>query len=127
MLSRYLRFILCALILVSALSCIPCRRVRPYRPPLSFDPQELPEAQVGQPYTATIQVLDAQTPVGNIYVDGELPEGLTFSDELDQEQATISGTPQTSGTFDISIGAWCLGTSVNGQTGTIEYQLTVTE
>jgi hypothetical protein len=36
------------------------------RPALSFAPDRLPDATVGQPYHATIEVSGGETPVGNI-------------------------------------------------------------
>jgi hypothetical protein len=43
------------------------------RPVLTFMPDRLPEATVGQPYHATIEVSGGETPVGNISAAPCLP------------------------------------------------------
>jgi hypothetical protein len=96
------------------------------RPALVFSPAELPEAQVGQAYSATISVSGNVTPVGDMYVEsGALPAGLQLTFDETSRTAEISGTPTESGTFKFTVGAWCFGTNVSGQTGGREYELAV--
>ena len=98
----------------------------PARPDLTFAPATLPAAAAGQPYHATITVSGHVTPVGQIYVEsGDLPPGLTINYQRNADSAEISGSPQQAGTFKFTIGAWCLGTNVSGQTGKQSYELTV--
>lgn len=97
------------------------------RPPLKFAPDELPEAQLGQPYLAEIRVTQNVTPVGKFSVSqGALPKGLAL-EKVDGEQdlARITGTPEETGVFTFTISAWCYSTSVKGQTGEKEYTLVV--
>jgi hypothetical protein len=110
----------CALMAVAAFGCTD-------RHALEFSPATLPDAQVGQPYSATITVSQAATPVGGAGIqDGALPAGLDFA--LGQEHDNtirISGTPTATGTFRFTVSVWCYGTNVSGQTGTHEYTLVV--
>jgi hypothetical protein len=83
-------------------------------------------AQRGQPYRVTIDVDDNDTPVANIWIkSGALPRGLTLSFREGDDAAEISGTPEETGTFAFVIGARCLGTNVNGETGEQAYTLVV--
>ena len=96
------------------------------RPDLVFSPAELPEAQVGQSYSATISVSGNVTPVGDMFVEsGTLPAGLQLTFDEASRTAELSGTPTESGTYQFTVGAWCLGTNVSGQTGQREYELVV--
>jgi hypothetical protein len=96
------------------------------RPDLVFSPADLPEAQVGQPYSVTLTVSGNETPVGDMYLDsGALPAGLDLTFDEDSRTAQISGTPTEAGTFNFTVGAWCYGTNVNGQTGEHAYELVV--
>jgi hypothetical protein len=96
------------------------------RPALVFAPAELPEAQAGQAYSATITVSENVTPVGGMSVDSRaLPAGLEFTFDETARAATLSGTPTETGTFKITVSAWCYGTNVSGQTGEREYELVV--
>jgi hypothetical protein len=96
------------------------------RPALVFSPAELPEAHVGQPYSATISVSGNVTPVGDMFVEsGTLPAGLQLIFDKASRTAQISGTPTKTGTFKFTAGAWCLGTNISGQTGQREYELAV--
>ena len=117
---RISRGIVCALALTTVLGCTP-------RPALEFSPATLPDAQLGSPYTATITVSQAATPVGGASVqDGALPAGLQLA--LAKEPINtiqISGTPTVAGTFSFTISVWCYGTNVSGQTATQEYTLMV--
>ena len=96
------------------------------RPKLVFAPTELPPAQRGKPYRAQITISGQQTPVGQIFIEqGQLPPGLTLHYQEVDDTAEIRGTPNVAGTFNITIGAWCFGTNVSGQTGQHTYMLTV--
>jgi len=95
-------------------------------PPLRFVPTELPEAQVGRPYQATITVVGNRTPVFRIeVVDGELPAGLALHYEPDDNFAEINGIPSVPGESEFTILAACYGTNVTGQTGQQHYELSV--
>lgn len=97
------------------------------RPPLTFSPDTLPDAAVGLSYSAVIMVAGNQTPVGNISADTGLPPGLSLEwvESADRNRADLNGTPTTAGTYQLTISASCLGTSVNGQTGSRQYTLVV--
>ena len=96
------------------------------RAALVFSPAELPEAQVGQPYSASISVSGNVTPVGDMFVDtGALPPGLLLDFDETSRTAELSGTPTEIGTFKFAVGAWCFGTNVSGQTGEHSYTLVV--
>jgi hypothetical protein len=97
------------------------------RPALSFAPDSLPDATVGTAYSAVITISGNQTPVGNVSADSGLPPGLSlhWDENGDRNSAELSGTPTTAGTFEMVISAWCLGTNVNGQTGSRNYSVVV--
>jgi hypothetical protein len=96
------------------------------RPPLVISPDQLPEAQVGEPYSVTITVSDNETPVYYIAIsDGDLPPGLTLTYQENESMAEISGTPEQVGEFTFTIIAACLGTNISGQGGTWEYTIVV--
>jgi hypothetical protein len=93
---------------------------------LVFSPEQLPEAQLGQRYSATITVSANKTPVGDATVtDGELPPGLALQVEKGGNSIEITGIPQQVGEFAFTIYVWCHGTMVPGQTGEKEYALSV--
>lgn len=114
---------ICLLVLSLTLACyVP---IEP-RPDLTFDPAELPVAQVGVPYEAVISVKGNVTPVFLFSVaEGSLPDGLTWAYVEHDDFAKISGTPTRAGTFTIKVSAYCLGTNVSGQTGEMEYKIEV--
>jgi hypothetical protein len=96
------------------------------RPRLAFTPTELPPAQRGKPYRVQITITGQQTPVGQVFLEqGELPPGLTLHHQETNDTAEIRGMPEVAGTFKVTIGAWCFGTNVSGQTGQHTYTLTV--
>ena len=98
------------------------------RPDLEFDPAQLPAAQLGVPYEATITVQGNVTPMFLFdIVEGSLPDGLTWEYHEHDDFAKISGTPSRAGTFTFKVSASCLGTNVSGQTGEIEYTIEVNE
>jgi hypothetical protein len=94
--------------------------------PLRFSPDSLPEAQVGTPYEARIQISLNSTPVGDFFIsEGTLPEGMEFTFLEGEDAATITGTPTEAGEFKFTVTVWCFGTQVSGQTGEMTYTLTV--
>jgi len=97
------------------------------RSSLEFSPTTLPDGQVGQPYSVTITVNQAATPVFNAGIDqGALPDGLTMALSEQQENTIhIDGTPTAAGTFSFTISVACYGTNVAGQTGTQAYTIVV--
>ena len=120
---KYVTFFVAIASLLATLSCIPTSTPRP---DLEFDPLELPAAQVGVKYEATITVSQNVTPVYLMdVVEGTLPDGLTLEYHEHDSFVKITGTPSLVGTFRFTIGASCLGTSVNGQTGQMEYVIEV--
>ncbi len=68
-------------------------------PNLSISTQSLPSAGVGQPYTATLTASGGTAPLVWTVNAGLLPSGLT----LNAQTGTISGTPQSPGTFNFTI------------------------
>ena len=114
-----------ALLLTLLLATFACRNSTPI-PPLTFSPAELPDARVGELYQVTITVSGDQTPVYSISADeGEFPEWLTLHYERNQNSAEIRGIPDKAGTVEFTITASCLATSRSGQTGEIDYTLSV--
>ena len=107
----------------AALACRP--GTSDFRPPLSFSPDKLPDAQAGQPYDVTITVSGNQTPVFEFIVDNDdLPKGLVLHFESGNT-AKVSGIPFDKGEYEFTIKVSCFGTSVNGQTGEHQYRLFV--
>jgi hypothetical protein len=97
------------------------------RGPLKFEPASLPNAKVGVPYEVQIEVTQNVTPVGEFMVEPEsLPPGLELHmNEEDHDIATITGVPETVGTYTFRVNVWCYGTMVNGQMGSQEYTIIV--
>jgi hypothetical protein len=96
------------------------------RPALKFGPEELPEAQVGQPYTVTLTVSGAQTPMFSFAADpAALPPGLTWTYTEGDTSALLSGVPTTAGDYQFTASAACVGTNVSGQGGEHTYKLKV--
>jgi hypothetical protein len=95
------------------------------QPALTFAPEKLPDATVGQPYHVVIEVSGGKTPVANISA-APLPPGLTltYANKHD-ETASIDGTPTEAGRTSITVEAWCYGTNRRGQTGKRVYELVV--
>jgi hypothetical protein len=112
-------------IVVVGLALVACVLPQP-RPALVFAPARLADAQAGLPYDVRITISGNQTPVGQILVsDGQLPPGMTLTDDHENSAATIGGTPLQSGQYTFTLRAWCLGTNQSGQTGEQAYALTV--
>lgn len=94
--------------------------------PLVIKPASLPEAKAGVPYEIEIHITQNVTPVGDMAIkEGALPAGLEFAFLEGKDAAKISGIPQETGTFNITIFAWRFGTMVSGQTLEKEYQIVV--
>ncbi len=113
--------IVCLLALSLTLACF----YEP-RPDLEFGPDELPAAQTGVQYEATVTVSGNFTPVYIFFVsDGALPDGLKLEYTEHDTFAKIVGIPAQAGTFKFTLAAWCLGTNVSGQTGEKGYVIEV--
>jgi hypothetical protein len=109
--------------LIVVLACI--SNTQP-RPELEFDPLELPAAQAGVAYEATITVSRNATPVYKIFIaEGALPDGLSLEHVAGSDFAKIVGAPTRSGTFKFTLSVGCYATSVSGQTGQKEYAIDV--
>lgn len=94
----------------------------PVTTPLQFEPESLPKGQAGAKYEADIRIRDNVTPVSSIFLsDGTLPAGLKFEFTAGEDGATISGVPEETGRFTITVFVSCFGTMVGGQTGQMEY------
>lgn len=96
------------------------------RPALTFAPEKLRDATVGQPYHATIEISGGETPVGDISAV-PLPPGLTltYDKKRDDGIASLDGTPTVAGRTSFTVDAWCYGTNRPGQTGKHVYELVV--
>jgi hypothetical protein len=86
---------------------------------LFFQPDKLPDAQIGKSYKQVIAVSGNVTPVDSIYIEGELPAGLVSASGI------IEGIPTKEGTYRFSVIATCYGTQTAGQLGRKEYELEV--
>jgi hypothetical protein len=127
------------LVAILSLSCLvfsgpvptPTLHDEPFEPvttPLVFEPDTLPEGQVGVAYEVDIQVKDNVTPVFAMSISsGALPAGLELVFEEGVDAAKITGTPEETGTFTFTVSAACFGTMVSGQTGEQEYTIVVEE
>jgi hypothetical protein len=95
------------------------------QPALTFVPEKLPDATVGQPYHVVLEVSGGKTPVGNISA-APMPPGLvlTYRQKYD-DTASIDGTPTEAGRTSITVEAWCYGTNRSGQSGKRVYELVV--
>jgi hypothetical protein len=114
-------------ILLTVIVSISCYRTSRTVRALLFEPDILPDAQMGAPYEVEIRITQNGTPVGEFSISkGALPAGLELVD-IEGDAAKISGIPEEVGTFTFTIRVWCYGTSVNGQTGEKEYSIVVEE
>ncbi|MGF1689369.1 hypothetical protein L4C36_22360 [Photobacterium japonica] len=93
-----------------------------FQPDLTITPDTVPHAIVGQPYHTEISVSNANTPISQIVLIGDLPAGLNFTVNND-EMATIHGVATERGTFPIRIYASAYGTQCVGQEGINPYEL----
>ncbi len=100
----------------------------PVTTPLMIEPESLPNAQTGVAYEVEILVSDNVTPVSSVIIsNGTLPPGLELVFMDGEDGATISGTPEESGTYTFTVFISCFGTMVGGQTGDKEYTIIVEE
>lgn len=115
------------LILLPILFCCMIALPQCYRrPELGFAPDELPDARVGEPYQATITVLNYSTSVFVISVPSDdLPPGLSLHYEENEDTAEIRGVPTEAGEYSFTVSAACHGTNVDGQSGSRIYQIVV--
>ena len=112
-------------VLLIAIISISCYRTSRTVKPLQFEPDILPDSQMGAPYEVEIHITENSTPVGKFSISkGALPAGLELVD-IEGDAAKISGIPEEVGTFTFTVSVWCYGTSVNGQTGEKEYSIVV--
>jgi hypothetical protein len=118
---RFSVFFAILVLIVSVVACYSGERL-----PLTFSPEKLPGASVGETYDVEIAVSNNVTPVYRIRItSGDLPPGLEFVFEEGTEFATIRGNPEAVGEYHFSVFVSCYGTSVNGQTGKQEYVIVV--
>ncbi len=115
--------------LLIVLLSISCVLLLPSGGELKFDPDQLPDAQVGTAYNVEIHVTENRTPVGNFATGAaDLPGGLKLEKvEGVEDTARITGVPAEAGTFTFKIRVWCYGTNVSGQTGEKEYTIVVSK
>ncbi|MGB8984399.1 MAG: putative Ig domain-containing protein, partial [Anaerolineales bacterium] len=91
-------------------------------------PDSLPSAQTGVEYEVEIHVRDNVTPLNSVFISsGTLPAGLELIFVDGEDGATISGTPEETGTFTFTVFVSCKGTMVSGQTLEKEFQIVVKE
>jgi hypothetical protein len=96
------------------------------RPSLKFSPEKLPEAQVGQAYSAIITISDNVTPVYIATIEpGVLPPELKLLEVQKGSTVEISGIPKEAGEFTFTLSVGCYGTMVVGQDGQKVYTLVV--
>jgi len=121
--NRFVSALIASLAFLLTLSCF---LLTTPRDPLKFNPDHLPEAQVGVPYEVNVTIIQNATPVGQISIsEGALPKGLTLEKVQNDDTARISGIPEEAGTFTFNIFVWCYGTNVSGQTGMMSYTIIV--
>jgi len=68
-------------------------------PPLEITTTSLPDAVLGEPYSATLEATGGTPPYTWSIIDGSLPGGLS----LDPLTGVISGTPSSTGTWDFMV------------------------
>ena len=108
-----------SIVLLTIIFSISCMLFSSSGGELKFDPDTLPDAQLGVPYEVEIHVKQNRTPVGDFSIsDGTLPDGLELKAvEGVEDTARIIGIPEKAGIFTFKISVWCYGTNVSGQTG----------
>lgn len=80
--------------------------VAPEPPPVRITTVELPPAEQGSPYSATLAAINgSETGYTWAVIEGALPAGLTLTamSPTGTQETTITGTPTEFGTFDFSI------------------------
>lgn len=136
MIDKPLRVLSAVSLLILSLACATLTDVKatptpeyqfePVTTPLRFEPESLPKGQAGAKYEADIRIRDNVTPLSSVFISGgTLPAGLEFEFTAGADGATISGTPEETGTFTITVFVSCFGTMVSGQTGQMEYTIII--
>lgn len=95
-----------------------------FRSAPEIQPGSLPDAHVGTPYTATINVTQHNAPVAGIGATG-LPEGMELNHENRESHAELIGTPVRAGDYKIQVSAGTYGTMCAGQQAEREISLKV--
>ena len=72
---------------------------------LSLASQTLATGLVGGNYSATVTAMNGLAPYRYTVIFGSLPEGLTLAGDMNDNSATISGTPTTAGVYTFTIQA----------------------
>lgn len=124
--SRFLQRSLQLSILVSALAACSADKTS-----LEFYPTELPAAEVGEQYTAVVNVKGNQTPVSTArVVHGKVPPGISMSVAYSipgRPTIVFSGVATEAGLFSFRILVRCFGTSVAGQVGEESFSIRVVD
>lgn len=91
-------------------------------------PLTLPAGRIGQPYTARLDVINADTPVGKLLVSPRkpLPAGFELTHTEREKHGLIEGTPTHAATYQVLIYATTYGTQCAGQYVERLYLLDVT-
>ncbi|MFN8433767.1 MAG: hypothetical protein U0V18_07090 [Anaerolineales bacterium] len=98
----------------------------PVTTPLRFEPESLPVGQLGAEYEAQIFIRDNVTPVNSASLSaGALPAGLELVFMEGEDRVVIRGVPEEAGSFTFTLFVTCFGTMVSGQTGQMDFTLTV--
>ncbi|HEY7160573.1 MAG TPA: PQQ-dependent sugar dehydrogenase, partial [Acidobacteriota bacterium] len=87
-------------------------------PTITISPNNLPDGDVGTPYSQTVTASGGNPPYTYTVSLGTLPPGLN----LDSATGVISGTPTTGGTYDFTITA----TDSDTCTGVRDYSIDIT-
>lgn len=92
-------------------------------------PEHLPDGKVGAPYTQSIEVTNASTPVHGFYVSDKtpLPKGLRIDHQDREAKALILGTPTQAGSHEIRISVGTYGTQCAGLQAERTYNLRIVE
>ena len=86
-------------------------------PTLAIIPTTLPDGTQGTAYSQTVSASGGTAPYSYAITAGTLPTGLS----LNTSTGAISGTPSTSGTFNLTVTA----TDANSATGSQAYSITI--
>jgi hypothetical protein len=94
---------------------------------LEFEPDTLPDAQMGALYETEIHVSQNDTAVAHFQIiNGALPAGLKLVEGEWANTAKINGAPEEAGTFTFTVSVWCYPQRFHqGQTGEMEYKIVV--
>ena len=117
-----------AAFLLLTLASMSCFLGLPGKPqPLKIEPDSMPNAALGVPYSARMQVSENGTPVANItLIEGTLPPGLELKIIPGKNSAAISGVPTTAGAYSFTVHVWCYSTNNHtGQSQDVKYSIVV--